>query len=89
MNQDIQWSGITITVTHTENWLTTGYDHVELRADCRLPVTETGYRSHFLPATELAIFESVEDFVVQWLDGAATSKVWQQYLRDSQQLTLF
>ena len=72
-----------------KNWLNTGYDHVELRADQRLPVTQTGYRSHFLHPEELAQFDGVEDFVRQWLDEASTSRVWQKHLKESRQLSLF
>ena len=89
MTLSITWEGITIAVSHEANWLNTEYDHIELRADEKLPVTETGYRSHFIANTELALFDSLEEAVRQWLDAAATSKEWQKYLKDSQQLSLF
>ena len=89
MTLSIIWEGITIAISHEANWLNTDYDHIELRADEKLPVTETGYRSHFIANAELALFGSLEDFVRQWLDTAATSKEWQKYLKDSQQLSLF
>ncbi len=59
----LEWEGIAIAVSHKPNWLNTGYDHVELRADQRLPVTQTGYRSQFIHPEELAQFEGLEDFV--------------------------
>ena len=65
MQQEIEWNGIRITVTHIANRFSTGHDHTELKTTERSPVTETGYRSHFLPAIELALFEDVEDFVRQ------------------------
>ena len=89
MTLSIVWEGITIAVSHKANWLNTEYDHIELRSDQKLPVTETGYRSHFIANAELALFNSLEDFVRQWLDTAATSKEWQKHLKDSQQLSLF
>lgn len=58
MTLPLEWEGIAIAVSHTSNWLNTGYDHFELRADQRLPVTQTGYRSHFMPPDELAQFDS-------------------------------
>ena len=89
MTLSIIWEGMTIAVSHKSNWLNTGYDHIELRADQRLPVTQTGYRSHFMPPEELAHFDSVENFARQWLDGAAKSPEWQKHLKDGRQLSLF
>lgn len=89
MGSTIVWEEIEIDVSHKTNWLNTGYDHLELRAGERLPVTETGYRSHFIHPDELALFDSLEDFVRQWLDKAAEDKSWQKYLVDRQQLSLF
>ena len=83
------WEGITIAVSHKANWLNTDYDHIELRADEKLPVTETGYRSHFIANSELALFDSLEGFVLLWLDEAAMSNEWKRHLKDSQQLSLF
>jgi len=89
MSSEITWDGITIAISHRRNWLNTGWDHLELRAGERLPVTTTGYRSHFIHPDELASFTSAEDFVRQWLDQAATGKDWQKHLVDRQQLSLF
>lgn len=84
-----EWEGIRIELSHTVNWLNTGYDHVELRAKERLPLTKTGYRSHFIHAEELALFDGPVDFARQWLDRMAREPTWQQYLVDRQQLSLF
>jgi hypothetical protein len=89
MEQEFTWQGIAISLKHVANWLNTGHDHIELRASERLPVTETGYRSHFIRPEELALFDSPLDFVQQWLDTMAQEKAWQTYLKDSQQLSLF
>ena len=89
MTLSLNWEGIRIGVSHKTNWQNTDYDHIELRADEKLPVTETGYRSHFIASGELALFYSLEDFVRQWLDEAVTSDVWQRHLKDSRQLSLF
>ena len=86
---EITWEGITVTVSHCSNWLNSDFDHNEVRAKERLPITTTGYRSHFIHSNELALFASPEDFVRQWLDHSAADKAWLQYLKDSQQLSLF
>lgn len=89
MEQEFTWQGISITLKCTENWLSTGYDHIELRASERLPMTETGYRSYFIQQDELALFDSPLDFVRQWLDMMAQEKSWQKHQKSSQQLSLF
>ena len=73
--------GVEIEVRSEVNWLTTGLTHVEVEAMPRtpLPITETGYRSHFVNPGDLAEFGSVEDFVRQWLETAAVS--WNAQLK--------
>lgn len=88
MTLSLEWEGIAIAVSHTPNWLNTEFDHIELRADQKLPVTETGYRSHFIADAELALFDGVEDFVRQWLGEAAQSPKWKAFVDDSRQLSL-
>jgi len=55
MTLSIIWEGISIDVSHKTNWLNTDYDHIELRADEKLPLIETGYRSHFIPNGPVAL----------------------------------
>lgn len=86
---ELLWQGITITVCIKNNWLNTGYHHIELRADQPLPMTDTGYRSHFIPAQQFDTFESLEQLVLQWLDQAAQSKHWEKAQEAHRQLKLF
>ncbi|WP_298921479.1 hypothetical protein [uncultured Roseobacter sp.] len=83
------WAEREITVSWQANWLNSGHCHIELRCDERLPVTQTGYRSHFVPQGSFADEAAVAAFVTKWLDEAADDKVWQAYLIDSRQLKLF
>jgi hypothetical protein len=48
-------------------------DHIELRTADRaaLPVTETGYRSHFAPAGAVTEHGGAVAFVTAWLDFPA------------------
>jgi hypothetical protein len=88
MDLSINWEGIDIVVSHsTENWHKP-FEHIELRADLPLPVTETGYRSHFIHPDELALFDGVEDFVRQWL-GQYDSPKYREQLDQSKQGELF
>lgn len=84
-----EWEGIIVSVTHHETSKISGFLHLEVRSEERIPITETNYRSHFMHHKDLEDFESAEDYVRQWLDAAATSKKWIKYLEDSRQLKLF
>ena len=89
MTSAITWDGIAVSISHTPDWLNPEFHHIELRADEKLPVTETGYRSHFIHQDEIALFESVTAFAEQWLDAAAKSPGWIKYKEESRQLSLF
>jgi len=67
--------------------------HIEIRSDGKvaLPVTETGYRSHFMNGAD-ALAEFDDDpmkFTLSWLDEAAKSKEWLDYVEASRQYSLF
>lgn len=86
----IVWRGIPITLTWTA-------DHCEISggmisglqvmADNRapLPITETGYRSHWPSRASVEERGGPAAYVVAWLDHEAKSSKWQQ----ARQLSLF
>ena len=91
------WQGRTITIRYNPNWLGgikgMQTQHIEIKSSDNepLPITETGYRSHFLNGTE-ALADFNHDpvrFVLAWLDTAAESKTWQDYEKQSRQGSLF
>jgi hypothetical protein len=73
------WRGITCRVRHTPKYFGDS-DHVEIEVvspkGAPLPITTTGYRSHFLGADELADAGGPAAFVTAWLDREARSKDW-------------
>jgi hypothetical protein len=83
------WRGLEIEASYRTNWLDTGHTHIELRCQDRLPVTETGYRSLFVPEAELVDEGHIRARLQSWLDEAALSPEWQCYRDDSRQMTLF
>ena len=85
----LDWRGIIVDVTITFDWLNTGYHHIEFRADEPLPITTTGYRSHFIPMDQFDAFTDLEQLVRLWLDDAAQSSKWIKAQQDSRQLKLF
>ncbi|WP_109809670.1 hypothetical protein [Sphingosinithalassobacter portus] len=68
--------------------------HLEIRSlnppRAPLPITETGYRSHFhQPGTIEALGGDVVAQVVAWLDEEAAKPEWQTHLERSRQYSLF
>jgi hypothetical protein len=86
------WNGIKIMVIHTPHYCKAAeMDHIELHAENgqRLPVTETGYRSHFCHESLIEPYGSALAFVQAWLDHEAMKPAWRAYLESSRQLSLF
>lgn len=86
---ELIWQDRKVEVSYQTNWLNSGHWHIELRCAERLPVTETGYRSHFVilaPGTGEA---EIAVLVSSWLDAAADTAEWRRHLEDSRQLKLF
>lgn len=81
----IIWRSVEIEITFTpEKFGIT--DHIELRTKNNEPlsVTETGYRSHFIPAGSVAAHDGAVAFVTAWLDHEAERLGW-----SNAQLSLF
>jgi hypothetical protein len=89
MRSVIEWRGISIEINHVTDWPGHGYQHIELRAALRLPVTETGYRSHYIHNEHMALFKSADEFVVEWLDEHAKNPKWLEHEEASKLLNLF
>ena len=84
-NHTITWHGIQIAITFTpEKFGMT--EHIELHSESRiaLPVTETGYRSHFIPMGTVAQEGGPVAYVTAWLDHEAERTGWR-----GTQLSLF
>jgi hypothetical protein len=75
---------ITIRITHARDYLSQGTDHIEVEstrpARAALPITETGYRSHFIKPLELINAGGPVTFVTAWLvveaQRTANRKAW-------------
>ncbi|MFP7673716.1 hypothetical protein ACG74X_10230 [Marivita sp. S0852] len=82
---NITWRSIGLEITFTpEKFGMT--DHIELRTEGRhpLPVTETGYRSHFMPSGTVEAHGGAVAFVTSWLEHEAKRTRW-----SGAQLSLF
>ena len=89
------WRGIKIEIDYKSNYFESksGFSiaHLDITTENRvpLPFTESGYRSHFLDASELEEYGTPTDFVKTWLEETAKSKKWKEQERKQNQLSLF
>ena len=73
MSSRFTWRGVIVEVRHEPDWLSTGFDHIEIEAIPRtpLPITETGYRSRFIDPGDLDDYDDAVAFARFWLEAAA------------------
>jgi hypothetical protein len=88
----VEWDGIVIEVSYKPRDIM-AMAHLELRVQypkgAQLPVTETGYRSHFLHPGIVEEAGGPEAFVSAWLDHEADKPEWVQRVEKARQLDLF
>lgn len=82
-----------IRVRHRVNATPTGLDHLEIEtikpARAALPITETGYLSHFTPPNAVIQGGGADPFVRALLNRASGTKAWRQRERNARQGDLF
>lgn len=87
------WQGIEMSATHSLNYISAGWSHIELRVvkpkGRPVPITDTGYLSHFIDEADLKAAGGPVAFFRAWLDREAGSKVYRKALARWQQLDLF
>jgi len=54
-----------------------------------LPITETGYKSHFIHRIAVEEYGAASDFVLAWLNHEAQSLEWKNHQEASRQGELF
>ncbi|MFC3706259.1 hypothetical protein ACFOOL_16035 [Devosia honganensis] len=86
----IVWQGICLTIRHQPDWAA-GFDHIEITSERRLPfpISETGYRSHFLHGEDLKRYGDAQSFVTAWLAEAEQSPAWRRIAETCRQPSLF
>ncbi|MEO1262062.1 MAG: hypothetical protein AAFZ15_24875 [Bacteroidota bacterium] len=94
----IIWEGIAIDVVYIPEYSpgftkTYGWRMAHLcikRQDKgQLPMTETGYKSHFTNAANIEEIGGTESYVRALLDEYGSSKKWKEYAAKERQMTLF
>ncbi len=88
--ETIVWRGIRMEIKHVIIYFS-GTDHIEIHTEDRtpIPITETGYKSHFFPSGGLGEFETAVDYVRAWLEHEAKRKAWKAQEFASLQMSLF
>lgn len=96
---EIEWlnpvdnARITIRITHARDYLAQGTDHIEVESikpkKAPLPITETGYRSHFIAPLELINAGGPVTYVTAWIEQEARGKAWSKAATAKQQGDLF
>lgn len=89
-----RWADIDLLISFERNWLGGDFtSHVEIWSvrpeRGPLPITETGYRSHFCPAAAIDDEGGPVAYVLAWLDDAAASPRWKAGEAARRQLSLF
>jgi hypothetical protein len=93
----IDWQGITIEIRWNhehvifDDNLTMAHLEIETISPARspLPMTETGYRSHFTHDVAVYAYGDPVSFVEAWLAETAATPAWQLSQSQRQQLSLF
>lgn len=86
------WRGIGLEIRHCPTWSkAAGIDHIEVFSDecAPLPITDTGYRSHFIMPEHIAEVGTPVEYVMAWLDHEAQNKSWKLKEAAGRQLSLF
>lgn len=91
----IHWQGIEIEARYEARFSFGTVAHLVIETinppRARLPITETGFRSHFhqVGMIEAEYDGDVEKAVRAWLDQDSKLKDWKLYVESSKQLALF
>lgn len=90
----VVWNGVEIEVRYAARWGGLGYtSHLEVRSmkpeRTPLPVTETGYKSHFTPCGTIEQAGGPVAFVTEWLNHEAKRPAWRAADAAARQGSLF
>lgn len=100
LTDSLEWRGVRLSVNYEPDYLSSAarglsfsISHLEIEVSspegAPLPVTETGYRSHFVTPGHVEDAGGPAPFVRRWLDEAARSPVWRRTEARWRQLDLF
>ncbi len=96
----LDWQGVVVSVSYEPDWLglaaklgEVSNAHLEIEVlspeRAALPITDTGYRSHFLPRSAVEKAGGPVAYTKEWLDLAAKAPAWKKRQDQGRQLSLF
>lgn len=84
---------VKLRITHERDYLESVTDHLTIESiapeKAPFPLTETGYRSHFISAAELQEAGGAKSYVTAWLEQESRSEKWRRKDQASRQGSLF
>jgi hypothetical protein len=87
------WRHVTCRVKHVPDYMSQGWSHIEIIVqspkDAPIPITQTGYLSHFLDEDELVAAGGPVAFFLAWMDREARTPAWAKADNRWRQLELF
>ncbi len=85
----LDWQGRKLQIIYQpRSYAGTAHLQIRVRHARPLPITETGYRSHFVHPADVEHLGGPVAYVEAWLDAMAQTKAWRRAARDGVQLTL-
>ena len=97
--QRTDWNGITVEISYEPQWLNMtdlageAMAHLAIRSvapeRAPLPITETGYLSHFVLASDVIKQGGAITYVRALLDSMAASKIWKDQQEVARQMSFF
>ena len=86
----LDWQGRKIEISYQPcSFAGTGHLQIRVRHCRPLPITETGYRSHFASPADVEQLGGPVAYVEAWPDAMAETKAWKRTARGGYQMTLF
>ena len=89
----LAWRHVTCRVRHTPNYISKGWSHIEIIVlapkAAPIPITNTGYLSHFLGEEHLATAGGPVAFFLDWIEREARTRQWAKAEFKWRQLELF
>ncbi len=87
----IEWQGITIYLKWEPEayWGVIAYLEIQSENRVRIPITETGYRSHSCHKADIEAYGGPVEFVRNRLEEKSQSPEWKSYLKTKDSQSLF
>lgn len=94
VTETLDWRGVLIEISYEPRYLGDAIiAHLEVRTiqphRAPLPMTETGYKSHFIPKGNVEDMGGPTVYVLAWLEHEASRKGWAEIEAAARQYTLF